>query len=68
MVRPSRESLNRLAQLIREAKPVYRECSYILNNLAIGKERPAPNDGESANRHVRRNPSESARTICTTPY
>lgn len=34
MVRPSRESLNRLAQIIRDSKPLYAECTSILNKLA----------------------------------
>jgi hypothetical protein len=33
MVRPSSASLNSLAQVLRQAEPLYRECSSIINNL-----------------------------------
>lgn len=34
MVRPTRETLNKLAQLLRDVRPVYAECALIINDLA----------------------------------
>jgi hypothetical protein len=51
VVRPSAASLNSLAEVLRAAEPLYRECAFITNSLIGGievKTGPTPEDGPIA--------------------
>lgn len=49
MVRPSIESLNSLAEILRQAEPLYSECHSILNYLDVCAPAVSPGPSRDAN-------------------
>jgi hypothetical protein len=69
MARPSSASLNALADVLRRAQPLYKECRSILNYLDTSDEIiPHPATEESADASVSNSSNKQKASICLSVF